>query len=194
MEESHMLPGQSQPWKWEEQTAYYQSLYPETTGNLVRDRGESSIEIGHGQRCQSRTFSAVPSFDCLADGLYIFSSIDAQNTASYKDKESPSQSPTYNSWQDEVNPSFSRVLGGEAPIEPHGLVRQDEARPSLSNNSERPYSQLIYQALLSRPGHAMQLREIYQWFLEHTKKGQDGRKGWQNSIRYNLSMNEVTFT
>lgn len=73
---------------------------------------------------------------------------------------------------------------------------QQDTRPSsdpaeANGTTETPYAQLIYQALLSRPRHAMRLQEIYQWFLENTNKGQDGTKGWQNSIRHNLSMNGV---
>lgn len=57
---------------------------------------------------------------------------------------------------------------------------------------ETPYAQLIYQAFMSSPRRALKLQEIYQWFLENTDKGQPGQgKGWQNSIRHNLSMNGV---
>lgn len=68
------------------------------------------------------------------------------------------------------------------------MARQDE-----------PYAQLIYRALLSRPDYSMTLQEIYQWFRENTDKikGMDKttgkeNKGWQNSIRHNLSMNMVS--
>lgn len=54
------------------------------------------------------------------------------------------------------------------------------------------YAKLIYQAFLSTPRHAMTLQEIYQWFRENTEKGKSGSKGWQNSIRHNLSMNDVS--
>ncbi|KAL2014901.1 hypothetical protein VTK56DRAFT_7087 [Thermocarpiscus australiensis] len=66
-------------------------------------------------------------------------------------------------------------------------------QPSANNGSGRkePYFQLISRALRSTPEQAMTLREIYQWFVENTDKGKDGSKGWKNSIRYNLSMNEV---
>ncbi|OIW23882.1 hypothetical protein CONLIGDRAFT_686105 [Coniochaeta ligniaria NRRL 30616] len=63
--------------------------------------------------------------------------------------------------------------------------------PTSPNKSvETPYAQLIYQAFMSSPRRALKLQEIYQWFLENTDKGQPGQgKGWQNSIRHNLSMN-----
>lgn len=57
---------------------------------------------------------------------------------------------------------------------------------------EQPYAQLIYQALLNAPGHTMILRDIYEWFKNNTEKASASEtKGWQNSIRHNLSMNGV---
>ncbi|KAK4223452.1 hypothetical protein QBC38DRAFT_51409 [Podospora fimiseda] len=72
---------------------------------------------------------------------------------------------------------------------------------SSSNNSgsqsnkaqDEPYAKLIWRAFMSVPSHAMTLQEIYQWFRENTDKGKDESKGWQNSIRHNLSMN-LAFT
>ncbi|KAJ5888215.1 hypothetical protein N7495_008256 [Penicillium taxi] len=55
--------------------------------------------------------------------------------------------------------------------------------------SDLPYSHLIYQALESKPDKRMPLQEIYSWFEKNTNKGGRDHKGWQNSIRHNLSMN-----
>lgn len=61
------------------------------------------------------------------------------------------------------------------------------------NDRELPYAQLIYRALMEAPGHTMILRDIYDWFLKNTDKAADKEtKGWQNSIRHNLSMNGVS--
>jgi hypothetical protein len=60
-------------------------------------------------------------------------------------------------------------------------------------DKEQPYAQLIYQALLGAEGHTMILRDIYEWFKKHTDKASASEtKGWQNSIRHNLSMNGVS--
>ncbi|KAL2819368.1 hypothetical protein BDW59DRAFT_122127 [Aspergillus cavernicola] len=57
-------------------------------------------------------------------------------------------------------------------------------------NADPPYSQLIYEALLTAPGKKLPLQGIYLWFEKNTAKGRDrSSKGWQNSIRHNLSMN-----
>jgi hypothetical protein len=44
---------------------------------------------------------------------------------------------------------------------------------------------------MTRPDHSMTLQEIYQWFRDNTNKARKSFKGWQNSIRHNLSMNKV---
>lgn len=60
------------------------------------------------------------------------------------------------------------------------------------SNADPPYSLLIYQALRSAPGMKLPLQGIYSWFEKNTAKGKDqNSKGWQNSIRHNLSMNAV---
>ena len=69
----------------------------------------------------------------------------------------------------------------------------DESDGEVGSNSE-PYAQLIYRALKSAPNHSMVLKEIYEWFEQNTDKakhvpGTTSTKGWQNSIRHNLSMN-----
>ncbi|KKY35266.1 putative forkhead domain-containing protein [Diaporthe ampelina] len=69
------------------------------------------------------------------------------------------------------------VLGSRSSTEPAG------------GKSDEPYARLIYRAFMSRPNKSMTLQEIYQWFRENTDKAKSKGKGWQNSIRHNLSMN-----
>ncbi|KAL6706938.1 hypothetical protein ACN47E_004888 [Coniothyrium glycines] len=57
-------------------------------------------------------------------------------------------------------------------------------------DKEQPYAQLIYHALMNAPEKTMILRDIYEWFKQNTDKANGSEtKGWQNSIRHNLSMN-----
>ncbi|KAE8550749.1 hypothetical protein TMatcc_008803 [Talaromyces marneffei ATCC 18224] len=59
-------------------------------------------------------------------------------------------------------------------------------------NHDKPYAYLLYEALRSAKDHKMSLQEIYRWFEDNTNKAGDPRsKGWQSSIRHNLSMNEA---
>lgn len=58
---------------------------------------------------------------------------------------------------------------------------------------DKPYNEWIFECLLSASNHEMALHDIYQWFIENTPKGQiKNQKGWQNSVRHNLSMNDVS--
>ncbi|KAE8410510.1 hypothetical protein BDV36DRAFT_120295 [Aspergillus pseudocaelatus] len=81
-----------------------------------------------------------------------------------------------------------------SPVIKSELGRAD-TRATTTNAEEEagvdpPYSTLIYQALRDAPGKKLSLQAIYGWFEENTTKGKDrSSKGWQNSIRHNLSMN-----
>ena len=64
---------------------------------------------------------------------------------------------------------------------------------SECNLENAPYAKIIFTALLSAPDHRMVLTDIYQWIEENTNKADNpDYKGWQNSVRHNLSMNEVS--
>lgn len=72
---------------------------------------------------------------------------------------------------------------------------QPPKKPSAEDveNHDKPYAYLLYEALRSAKDHKMSLQEIYRWFEENTNKANDPQsKGWQSSIRHNLSMNEVS--
>lgn len=71
------------------------------------------------------------------------------------------------------------LVGSRSSLEPSG------------GKADEPYAQLIYRAFRSRENRSMTLQEIYQWFRENTDKAKGEGKGWQNSIRHNLSMNGV---
>jgi Forkhead domain len=90
----------------------------------------------------------------------------------------------------------NRVTNTTAVQDLHSLSNEackGACAPEESNvDKEQPYAQLIYRALMEAPGHTMVLRDIYNWFRRNTDKATDKEtKGWQNSIRHNLSMNGV---
>ncbi|KAH8700345.1 hypothetical protein BGW36DRAFT_425175 [Talaromyces proteolyticus] len=69
-------------------------------------------------------------------------------------------------------------------------ISTEGIRMSQIDNHDKPYAYLIYEALRSAEGHRLTLQGIYRWFEENTNKGNDSNsKGWQNSVRHNLSMN-----
>ena len=83
-------------------------------------------------------------------------------------------------------PYDSDVTRSSTPSSP-GMFHDEEPV-----DTDQPYAQLIYKALLQAPNNTMILRDIYEWFRKNTGKAADkDTKGWQNSIRHNLSMNGV---
>ncbi|KAI9041215.1 uncharacterized protein KD926_007327 [Aspergillus affinis] len=98
--------------------------------------------------------------------------------------------------------SISSYQAGHDGSKPHpsgtklGIDRDDLHATSSEDSTEEdvntdpPYSLLIYQALRNAPDMKLPLQGIYDWFVKNTAKGKDrNSKGWQNSIRHNLSMN-----
>ncbi|KAI1752717.1 hypothetical protein F4782DRAFT_546344 [Xylaria castorea] len=89
----------------------------------------------------------------------------------------------------QMNSNIEGYLGfdnGSFPNTPAPLGNPDETGKA---KPEEPYAKLIQKALMSVDGSKMALQQIYQWFRENTDKSNNDGKGWQNSIRHNLSMN-----
>lgn len=53
------------------------------------------------------------------------------------------------------------------------------------------YAELLYRCLLEAPQHTLPLHEIYDWVADRTDKAKGSGSGWRNSVRHNLSLNEV---
>ncbi|KAK2038270.1 hypothetical protein LZ31DRAFT_546328 [Colletotrichum somersetense] len=71
-------------------------------------------------------------------------------------------------------------------------VPSDIARAEFGK-MEMTYADLIYEALRSQDSHQMTLRDLYQWFKDNTNKPKDDSdRGWMNSIRFNLSLNQIS--
>ena len=98
---------------------------------------------------------------------------------------------------------YTATMGGETSIQPdikrslcHDsndmMAHESYETDSESTKGEPPYAKLIYNALMEAPDRRLVLRDIYTWISENTDKARDpGFKGWQNSVRHNLSMNGV---
>lgn len=71
--------------------------------------------------------------------------------------------------------------------------------------NQTPYSEVIWNCLKESPEYTCSLKDIYEYFTQHTDRDQLARQtakgddkvykkeraGWQCSVRHNLSMNEV---
>ncbi|KAH6853184.1 hypothetical protein B0I37DRAFT_1791 [Chaetomium sp. MPI-CAGE-AT-0009] len=136
--------------------------YPAGYHTSPRDAYPSTPESGHPLSPCSTTLS-MP-MDDMASSL---------------DDDVDSQAPTLVNPGPETKPRSKR---SSAP---------SQLQAGEGKTEEPPYAQLIYRAFLSTPRQAMTLQEIYQWFRENTDRGKSPNKGWQNSIRHNLSMNQA---
>ncbi|CAL5870140.1 uncharacterized protein PFLUO_LOCUS4375 [Penicillium psychrofluorescens] len=95
----------------------------------------------------------------------------------------------------EIASYLSQAASGDS-IHTAMTISSPEPAPSRGNsassesNDDPPYSKLIYEALISAEDKRLPLQGIYNWFEKNTTKCKDpSSKGWQNSIRHNLSMN-----
>ncbi|TLS29085.1 hypothetical protein PpBr36_01381 [Pyricularia pennisetigena] len=70
-----------------------------------------------------------------------------------------------------------------------GACNEEEDSQDEEEQSEQPYAKLLWRAFMSSPERTMTLQDIYRWFIQNTDKVHS--KGWQNSIRHNLSMNHA---
>ncbi|KAK5110638.1 hypothetical protein LTR62_005678 [Meristemomyces frigidus] len=84
----------------------------------------------------------------------------------------------------------------EDSMSPYGGIPSPwlERVPSEEEDGIEPadpcYAQLLYQCLRTAPDNVMSLKELYDWVKEHSQKAKDpANRGWQNSVRHNLSMN-----
>ena len=82
-----------------------------------------------------------------------------------------------------------------------GLTNKSSSSNSSSPNGkddsdgEHCYAVLLYNCLRQAPDHERSLKDIYNWMEANTSKARDSaNKGWQNSVRHNLSMNAVSLS
>lgn len=170
-------------------------------GNGLRGSWRYNQTLGGGEQNFVPEFQPSPA-QCLnqrivyptqavfEESYKMTASSDAE--AHKEDVASSSASPKI----DSTSATEAWPLASEEPIS--GFHQDDDvlARDSPGDeetSGDKPYARLIHEALMQAPGHRMMLREIYDWFVQNTTKpSESGTNGWQNSIRHNLSMNQVS--
>lgn len=67
-----------------------------------------------------------------------------------------------------------------------------ESLTDTGESNEPCYARLLFNCLREAPEHTLSLKNIYTWIRQNTSRAKDPtNKGWQNSVRHNLSMNAV---
>jgi hypothetical protein len=125
--------------------------------------------------------SGLTAFDNANPNSFFHNQILPLSDVPALEYDSTSDAHGRRQWTDSPMPDEIDSLGGSG-----------ETDDSLEN-SDPCYAELLRQALMEKKdGHTMLLKDLYEWVRTHSSKAQDpGQKGWQNSVRHNLSMNAV---
>ena len=167
--------------------------------NAVED-SRRTYQLINGRQHYLDSDSIHSSLYCLDDGFHAleqprFTTTSAFETTQHGLYQLPcSESVTPPGRSPSPIISWSRPeenMGETSPTCDDAIFRKEHLEED-DVGSDKPYARLIWEALMQAPGNRMMLREIYAWFQCNTNKATDsGSNGWQNSIRHNLSMNQV---
>lgn len=69
------------------------------------------------------------------------------------------------------------------------LELEDEGDESGDGRNHEPYSKQIERCLKTFPRYSATVQQIYDWFERNTDRSR--HQGWKNSVRHNLSLNQV---
>lgn len=81
---------------------------------------------------------------------------------------------------------------GPLPQLPYrGVATDDE--DDEADATDPCYAKLLWTCLKQAPEHTLSLKALYEWVAQNSQKAKDPKtRGWQNSVRHNLSMNAVS--
>lgn len=166
------------------QQSPYPLYWPTSFHGLLS--GTSSLYLGgavNPQQLQAHMLSTRRS----ASPAPAFSYAHMQSVSPYQPSAQLAQQPDA-TWQ--AMPSG--LSSGSGSPSPNEMAFDPNVAQPDDDTRELPYNELLFQCLMESEHKEMPLKEIYQWFVERTeKRWSPNQKGWQNSIRHNLSMNVV---
>lgn len=186
------------------------SMSPYDNSNIVQyhqhqplDRREPPISYRHAPNAEEqympqRYFGQAPDFDmqhCSGLGINMpptshpfEPSIGTQFNGDFTAHGTPRS--TSNVFEPDFRAGWQRQ---EHSVSPQQDIFGDDEDRDTTDSSDPCYAQLLYQCLKQAPDNTLSLRELYDWVSQHSQKGKDPKnRGWQNSVRHNLSMNAVS--
>ena len=179
---------------------FHLNTFPQGRPRNISEDSRRTYQLIDNRQHYLDSDSVQPSPYYLDDGFHVlgqprFSSSSTFETTQrglYQTPYSDSVTPPSGSPSPVV--TWSRPQGNRIETSSRGedAIAGKEDPEEEDVGSDKPYARLIWEALMQAPGHRMMLREIYAWFQSNTNKAREsGSNGWQNSIRHNLSMNQV---